>query len=65
MSSISSKKIKELLDEIDVSDSNYEKAENRYKSVSSYVQNSVLGGFSPEIYLQGSFKLGTAIKPLT
>ena len=60
-----SKKMKELFYEIDVSDNNYEKAEDRYKSVSSYVQESALKDFSPEIYLQGSFKLGTAIKPLT
>ena len=60
-----SKEMNEILDEIDVSEYNYQKAENRYKSVSSYIGNSTLSEFNPEIYLQGSFKLGTAIRPLT
>lgn len=55
----------EILDEIDVSDHNYQKAENRYKSVASYIGNSILSEHNPDVYLQGSFKLGTAIKPLT
>lgn len=47
-----SKEMNEILDEIDVSEYNYQKAENRYKSVSSYIGNSTLSEFNPEIYLQ-------------
>lgn len=57
--------IKKLIEEIDVSDSNYEKATNRYNSIANYIKNSELDSDKPDIYLQGSFKLGTAIKPLT
>lgn len=57
--------IKKIIEEIDVSDSNYEKATNRYNSIANYIKNSELDSDSPDIYLQGSFKLGTAIKPLT
>lgn len=57
--------IKKLIDELDVSDSKYEKATNRYNSIASYIKNSELNSKRPDIYLQGSFKLGTAIKPLT
>lgn len=57
--------IKKLIEEIDVSDSNYEKATNRYNSIANYIKNSELDSDRPDIYLQGSFKLGTAIKPLT
>ena len=57
--------IKELLKEIDVSDYDYEKAINRYKSISEFVNKSSLSQYNPEIFVQGSFKLGTAIKPIT
>lgn len=60
-----SKEIKELIDEIDVSESNYEKASSRYKAIATYIKESDLAKYSPDIYLQGSIKLGTAIKPLT
>lgn len=59
------KEIKKLIEELDVSDSKYEKATNRYNSIANYIKNSELNSKRPDIYLQGSFKLGTAIKPLT
>ena len=59
------KEIKKLIEELDVSDSKYEKATNRYSSIANYIKNSELNSKRPDIYLQGSFKLGTAIKPLT
>lgn len=60
-----SKEIKSLIEELDVSDSKYEIATNRYNSIANYIKNSRLNKNKPDIYLQGSFKLGTAIKPLT
>lgn len=59
------KEIKSLIEELDVSDSKYEKATQRYNSIANYIKNSELSSYRPDIYLQGSFKLGTAIKPLT
>lgn len=60
-----SKEMQELIDEIDVSESNYEKASSRYKAIATYIKESNLAEYSPDIYLQGSIKLGTAVKPLT
>ena len=60
-----SKEIENLVHEIDVSEANYEKASNRYKAIANYIKESNLAKYSPDIYLQGSIKLGTAIKPLT
>ena len=60
-----SKEIRELINEIDISESNYEKASNRYTAIANYIKESNLAEYGPDIYLQGSIKLGTAIKPLT
>lgn len=58
--------IEKISENLDVSDSLYEKAENRYLSVGKWLnrKESTLLDFFPEIYLQGSFKLGTVIKPI-
>lgn len=60
-----SRTIKNLIEEIDVSDSDYEKAINRYESISNYLAESELSEYDPKVFVQGSFKLGTPIKPLT
>ncbi|MGF3141218.1 nucleotidyltransferase domain-containing protein [Facklamia sp. P13064] len=57
--------LKEIIKDIDVSDANYVKAEQRYKSISNFIESSNMSVFNLDIYLQGSFKLGTAVKPLT
>lgn len=60
-----SKEVRELLENIEVPDSEYEKAVSRYESLTEFIGNSNLNKYTPEIFLQGSFKLGTAIRPLT
>lgn len=65
MATVYSKEIKTLIEDIEVPDSEYERAVNRYNSIADYISNSGVSVYEPEIYLQGSFKLGTAIKPLT
>jgi len=57
--------IKEIVDDVDVWDSNYEKAIDRYESIANYIDDSKHNSSRIEIYIQGSFKLGTAIRPLT
>ncbi|SHN64682.1 hypothetical protein SAMN02745247_02836 [Butyrivibrio hungatei DSM 14810] len=59
-----SKQLMELLKDIEVPDSDYEKAVSRYEAVANYINNH-FEQYGPELFLQGSFKLGTAIKPLT
>lgn len=58
-------KMQDLLRDIEVAESEYEKAISRYNSITEYIGQSSLSTYEPQIYLQGSFKLGTAIKPLT
>lgn len=59
--------LKALSEELDISDSRYKEAVNRYDSVTEYLSapDSPLLQYSPDIYPQGSFRLGTVIKPVT
>lgn len=58
-------KMQDLLRDIEVAESEYEKAIGRYNSITDYIGQSSLSTYEPQIFIQGSFKLGTAIKPLT
>lgn len=57
--------LRALSDEIDVGFAKYEEAEKRYNSVGSWLDSpdSPLHQYSPDIFVQGSFSLGTATKP--
>lgn len=56
----------QLYKELDIPESYYEKANTSYTSFNSWLEreDSSVREFEPEILLQGSFKLGTAIKPI-
>lgn len=55
-----------LSDALDITESQYEIAEKRYKALGEFLQeeNSRLALYEPEVYPQGSFRLGTVIRPL-
>ncbi len=55
----------DLADELDVSPSMYNKARQHYKAVGAWLddETSELAHHDPSIYPQGSFALGTAVKP--
>lgn len=55
-----------LADEIDVPPSRYREAAERYEAVGTWLgaDGSELARYQPSIYPQGSFALGTAVKPL-
>lgn len=55
-----------VLAEIDVPPSKYEEATAHYKTVGDWLnaEDSEIAVFEPKIYAQGSFALGTVIKPL-
>ncbi|MER9863197.1 nucleotidyltransferase [Mesorhizobium sp. M0185] len=55
-----------LLDELAIPESRYEQAETRYKSLGDWFHRdeSAVRGFDPAVYVQGSFRLGTAIRPI-
>lgn len=55
-----------LAEEIDIPDSSYELVERRYKALCDWFANpsSKCSNFDPHLYVQGSFRLGTAIRPV-
>jgi hypothetical protein len=59
--------IEEILVALDIPDSAYEKAEARYKDLGEWFDRdeSICSPFGPHIYPQGSFRLGTVVRPVT
>jgi hypothetical protein len=59
--------IEEIAASLDIPNSAYEKAETRYKDLGEYFDgpDAKCAPFSPHIYLQGSFRLGTVVRPLS
>jgi len=67
MSNITINKVLNLVAaEIDIPESSYETANKRYKTVSAwFVSNSArCAVYNPHLYPQGSFRLGTVIRPV-
>lgn len=58
--------LNEIAEKLELPDSAYEKAEERYRDIGSWLsrENSMCKDFSPHIFSQGSFGLGTANRPL-
>lgn len=61
----SSKFIRALVEELEVPEERYAQAERSYKSFGDWTHRaeSTVRKYAPEVYVQGSFRLGTAIKP--
>jgi hypothetical protein len=57
--------LKSILDKIELPEGAYEKAEKRYKDIGEWLQrpDSSCNEYDPLVFSQGSFRLGTAIKP--
>lgn len=55
-----------LVDELAIPEFRYEQAETSYKSLGDWFHRdeSTIRGFDPAVYVQGSFRLGTAIRPI-
>lgn len=58
--------LKSVLDRIEVPEYCYKRAEGRYMAISEHLtrDESTVAEYAPKIYPQGSFRLGTAIRPL-
>ena len=58
--------IEELLTELDVSPDAYKTAKKRYESLSEWLTgpSAKCRVHAPHVYPQGSFRLGTVIKPI-
>ncbi len=65
LSNRSNKVLKNILEEIQLPDSAYEKAGDRYKDIGEWLhrEESSCVEYDPLVFSQGSFRLGTAIKP--
>lgn len=59
--------LEHFLTEIEVTAEQYEKAELEYKAIADWLERegSALKHRSPNVYIQGSFRLGTAIRPIS
>ena len=59
--------VTDLVEELDVPASKYEDAKNRYEAVGEWLNDddSELAQYDPIVYVQGSFALGTAVKPIS
>jgi hypothetical protein len=59
--------LEDLADALQVPESRYREAEARYKSVGKWLgrPESILTKVNPDVYVQGSFRLGTVIKPVS
>lgn len=61
----SSKLLEMILEEIQLPGYIYEQAEKRYKDIGFWLENNPdIQRFSPSVFSQGSFRLGTAVKPV-
>ena len=58
--------LEDIAEAIQIPEGRYEEAVNRYKSLKKWLtrNESTLKDYNPEVSLQGSFKLGTVIKPI-
>lgn len=64
--SIAKTYLEALADELEISESRYEQAEESYLSLGRWLNRdaSAIKQYKPTVYVQGSFGLGTVIKPL-
>lgn len=55
-----------LVEELSISDTRYEQANDSYQSLGRWLNrtDSTIAQYDPAVYVQGSFGLGTVIKPL-
>ena len=56
-----------LAESLDISESHFKEAEARYQAVGKWLErdDSIVERHNPVIYTQGSFRIGTVIKPIT
>lgn len=58
--------LKELTEQLDITPSHYQDAVSKYEAVANYLkEDTTIGMLEPDMYPQGSFGLGTVIKPIS
>jgi len=60
------KVLRQIAAKLDIDASRYEKAKREYEELATWLneKGTILSGHSPQIYPQGSFNLGTVVKPI-
>lgn len=55
-----------IAESLDIPPSKYKQAVDRYKSIGSWIEGGIYPGVHkiPDIYPQGSFRLGTVVRPI-
>jgi hypothetical protein len=58
--------LEEVYKKLDIPDDYYKKANRSYRAFTEWLnrEDSLLKNYEPEIFIQGSFKIGTVIKPM-
>lgn len=61
------KYLEELSEKLEIPPSRYEQAERSYKSLGAWLHrdDSKVSSYEPDVHVQGSFRLGTVIKPVS
>lgn len=59
--------LESIAQDLDISPSKYEEAVSRYRAVGEWLdaEGSALAPYRPQIYPQGSFRLGTVVRPVS
>ncbi len=59
--------LRNIAESLDISDTQYKEAIQHYEVIGKFLneEDSPIAQYGPEIYSQGSFRLGTMIKPIT
>lgn len=65
ITSVAENVLEQIAAGLDISDSHYEAAERSYQSVGKWLNrpDSSIAAYGPTVYSQGSFRLGTVIRP--
>lgn len=63
---LSQRNLQLLLEELDIPDSAYDRAERRYQDLGEFFNSAeaLCAAHAPHIYPQGSFRLGTVVRPI-
>ncbi len=58
--------LKKMSEILDITTTQYDDATSKYKAIAEYLNNDdEINALEPDMYAQGSFALGTIIKPLS
>ena len=64
MEATKEQRLAEIAEHLDISPSDFRRAQNRFRAVKDWLAGgNYTSGWTPDTYLQGSFRLGTVVRP--